>query len=98
MTMTIEQFVIDLQNKFPAIEFYDSVFKVLEGKRYWKIVRHDKVRDLSEGCSVYAFIDKNTGDLYKPASFNAPAKHVRGNINDVSGLDACEKYSVKYLR
>ena len=27
--------------------------------------------------SVTAFIDKNTGEVYKPASWKAPAKHVR---------------------
>ena len=27
--------------------------------------------------SVHAFIDKNTGEVYKPASWKAPAKHVR---------------------
>jgi len=26
---------------------------------------------------VTAFIDKNTGEVYKPASWKAPAKHVR---------------------
>lgn len=96
--MTIDEFVVALQEKFPAEKDWDAVFKVLEGKRYWKIVRHDKCKDLNDGCSVYAFIDKNNGNLYKPASFRIPAKHVRGNINDASGLDACEKYSVRYLR
>ena len=30
--------------------------------------------------SVTAFIDKNTGDVYKPASWKAPAKHVRFDL------------------
>ena len=30
--------------------------------------------------SVHAFIDKKTGEVYKPASFKAPAKHVRYNL------------------
>ena len=30
--------------------------------------------------SVTAFIDKNTGEVYKPASWKAPAKHVRFNL------------------
>jgi len=32
--------------------------------------------------SVDAFVDKNTGDVYKPASWNAPAKGVRYNLFD----------------
>ena len=30
--------------------------------------------------SVYAFIDKQTGEVYKPASWKAPAKHVRFDL------------------
>ena len=30
--------------------------------------------------SVTAFIDKNTGQVYKPASWKAPAKHVRFDL------------------
>ena len=27
--------------------------------------------------SVHAFVDRNTGEVFKPASWAAPAKHVR---------------------
>ena len=47
------------------------------GRRYIKILQSD---DLSVHGSVHAFIDKNTGDVYKPASWAAPAKGVRYNI------------------
>jgi len=30
--------------------------------------------------SVHAFVDKKTGEVYKPASFKAPAKIVRYNL------------------
>ena len=30
--------------------------------------------------SVHAFIDKQTGEVYKPASWRAPAKHVRFDL------------------
>ena len=30
--------------------------------------------------SVVAFVDKNTGEVYKPASWRAPAKHVRFDL------------------
>ena len=30
--------------------------------------------------SVTAFVDKNTGEVYKPASWKSPAKHVRFNL------------------
>ena len=34
--------------------------------------------------SVTAFIDKNTGEVYKPASWKAPAKHVRYDLRIIS--------------
>ena len=30
--------------------------------------------------SVHCFVDKNTGEVYKPASWKAPAKHVRFDL------------------
>ena len=30
--------------------------------------------------SVHAFVDKKTGQVYKPASWQAPAKHVRYDL------------------
>jgi hypothetical protein len=65
------------------------------GGKYYKICL---TRDGKNPLSVYAFVDKKTGELFKPASFNAPAKHARGNINDASGLAACGPYGVAYLR
>ena len=34
--------------------------------------------------SVTAFIDKNTGEVYKPASWKAPAKHVRFDLRIIA--------------
>lgn len=89
----IENFVAQLNNKWPKQFDY---FDYEEGKKYWKIIL--KGKDQRMGCSSYAFIDKTTGDLYKSASWKAPAKHIRGNINDSTGIDACNEYGVIYLR
>lgn len=35
--------------------------------------------------SIHAFVEIATGDIFKPASTKAPAKHVRGNIYDDAG-------------
>jgi hypothetical protein len=61
-------------------------FVAYEGRKYIKIVMQEfddmgpspslKYRD----GSVHAFVDKKTGDVYKPAGYNKPAKHVRYNI------------------
>ena len=51
-------------------------FVVESGRKYHKIVQTDK-----GGCqSVHAFVDKKTGELYKAASFKAPAKGVRYDL------------------
>ena len=45
--------------------------------RLSKIEYYDNI--VREG-SVHAFVDKQTGQVYKPASWQAPAKHVRFDL------------------
>ena len=59
-------------------------FKVNTGKKYYKIVQMNfdtfqNRNEYREG-SVHAFVDKKTGQVYKPASWQAPAKHVRYDL------------------
>ena len=59
-------------------------FKVNTGKKYYKIVQmeFDTFQDRNEyrAGSVHAFVDKQTGQVYKPASWQSPAKHVRYDL------------------
>ena len=62
-------------------------FKVYSGKRYYKIVQQEfetweksKYYGHYRDGSVHAFVDKKTGQVYKPASWQAPAKHVRFDL------------------
>ena len=62
-------------------------FKVYSGKRYYKIVQQEfetweksKYFNQYRDASVHAFVDKKTGQVYKPASWAAPAKHVRYDL------------------
>lgn len=61
-----------------------------EGKRFVKIV----VKDLHGNArSVFGFIEKETGLVWKAASYKAPALNFpRGNINDQTGLD-CARWT-----
>ena len=57
----------------PAPEYK---FVIETGRKYHKII-------METDCgsrSVHAFVDKKTGDVYKAASFKAPAKGVRFNL------------------
>jgi hypothetical protein len=91
----IETFVAELNTKFPKTTPYKDSFVYTVGKRFYKVCRS---RDGVKPNSSYAFIDKANGDLYRAGSWTAPANYVRGNINDSSGLDACDEYGVKTLR
>ena len=51
-------------------------FSIVTGRKYHKIVQ--TCCDGSQ--SVHAFVDKNTGELYKAASWKAPAKDVRFDL------------------
>ena len=50
-------------------------FEIQTGRKYHKIWHVD-----NGSRSCHAFIDKKTGEVYKPASYKAPAKGVRFNL------------------
>ena len=51
-------------------------FTIESGRKYHKIVMETE----SQSKSVHCFVDKKTGEVYKAASFKAPAKGVRYNL------------------
>ena len=57
--------------------FYERV-QLEEGRKFFKIIFSGNQR------SVHSFVDKTTGDVYKPASWKAPAKGARFNV--VTGM------------
>lgn len=71
-----------------------------KGKRYIKIIKNET---FGSGKSVFCFIDAKEGptfgDVLKAASWNAPARHSRGNVFDGSwGVNAVSVYSAHYMR
>ena len=68
-------------------------FKVYTGKRYYKIVQQEfetweksKYYGQYRDGSVHCFVDKETGDVFKAASWSAPAKHIRFSFQNVEDL------------
>ena len=66
-------------------------FKVYSGKKYYKIVQQQfetwegsKYYGQYRDASVHAFVDKKTGQIYKPAGWAKPAKHVRFDMRIIS--------------
>lgn len=66
----------DMVKNFPKlIEIGMSpIFDKIVGDKYVKIIKKDP-----SSKAVFAFVDAK-GDIFKPASANAPAKGIRGNI------------------
>ena len=66
-------------------------FTYIIGRKYFKVVAMEWVDDAKYGRinaapagyqpkHVHAFVDKTTGDVFLPASWNAPAKGARFNL------------------
>ena len=64
----------DFTRRHPNSDPYK--FYIESGRKYHKIVMETE----SQSKSVHAFVDKKTGEVYKAASFKAPAKHVRYDL------------------
>ena len=95
-----------LRGHFARNEFTFAV-PVIEirkgGRKYAKLIRAENDPQTGvrrPGGSVHAFVEKATGEIFKPASHSAPAKHARGNVySDDHGAHALTDCgSVRYLR
>jgi hypothetical protein len=82
-------------SNFPTLT--PTVLEMTDGRRY---IRIDGIVDNGRGQrSVWAFIDKQTGGILKPAGYKAPAKHERGNLFDAyNGVGSLTPYGPAYLQ
>ena len=60
-------------------------FYIESGRKYHKLIMETN----TQSRSVHAFVDKKTGEVYKPASFKAPAKIVRYNLLMIESREEC---------
>jgi hypothetical protein len=72
------------------------------GRKYIKLIRTESNYDTGEPQGqtfVHSFVEVATGDIFKAATFKAPAKHARGNIYRGNGAEALtDDAHVRYLR
>lgn len=60
------------------------------GNKYYKVISSNLK---GEQRSVFMFVDKNNGGVYKPASWKAPAKGVRYTLQQlVENPTICDKF------
>ena len=82
----IEMYVAEIQAaaqaRYDALKYTipAPVYSISTGKRFHKVIEKSSMSGTSG--SVHCFVDIATGDIYKPASWNAPAKGIRGNLQD----------------
>lgn len=98
-----EQDIIDFVAKVQALvnahyaknlpNLTPSAIETSWGARFIKLISVDPAQR-----SVYGFIEIATGNIFKAASWAAPAKHVRGNIHSPDCMKACTPYGIVYLR
>ena len=89
--------VLNNQWKVDAIESSRSVYTQLEyevGRNYIKVWSYlvNECFALNErvnGRSCWMFVDKNSGECYKPASYKAPAKIVRYRLLEIASRELC---------
>ena len=80
--MLCDALLMDFNRRGHTLEYK---FYIESGRKYHKIVM-----ECEDGSrSVHAFVDKKTGEVYKPASFKAPAKGVRFNLLSIESREKC---------
>ena len=76
------------QSKYPNSTLPTIKFRMEFGRKYIKVIQqdYDTFQDRNEyrDGSVNAFIDRNTGEVYKPAGWKSPAKIVRYDLRLIS--------------
>ena len=79
----------DYQRSYPNSSCRKE-FKMQLGRRYWKILNWDfDIDGVNFSESVHAFVDRNTGEVYKPAGWRGPAKIVRYDLRIIKERQEC---------
>ena len=81
--MLCDALELDFKRRYPNSDPYK--FSIQSGRKYHKLIMETE----SGSRSVHAFVDKKTGEVFKPASFKAPAKIVRYNLLSIESREEC---------
>lgn len=75
------------------LENNNSSLEINSGRKYVKLISN-----YAGSRSAWCFIDKTSGEIFKVASWNAPAKHSRGNIAEKGSYENYPWTGPHYLR
>ena len=80
-------------------ENFDHNYPNRAGSRQYNVTTGRKYHKIIDDNAVHCFIDKNTGEVYKAASYKAPAKGVRYDLRLIedrewllTNADWCGRY------
>lgn len=96
----LDHFIAELNTRIKA--YFAKNYRGLEpaifgyevGRKYVKITM---TRTGRSSTSVYLFMDAATGNLYKAATWKAPAQGIRGNVLD-NPMSICGPNGAGYAR
>lgn len=76
---------------------------VYPGRTYWKIVSQSAPEFGGRQCSVFGFVRKSDGAIFKAATWKAPyvkgGSAIRGYVNDnANGMNSVTPHGVVYAR
>ena len=76
----------------PDFKGYPDCFRSEEGRKYYKIIHQEFDRSTGNyrDAGVHAFVNKKTGEVYKPASWKSPhTKYVRYDLRIIKQREEC---------
>ena len=81
---------------------WETELTAKKGSKYIKILSQDIGKNVNSPHNntpsrVWGFVDRSNGDILKPANWNRPAKHNRGNIFDEDPLLFIGQYGPAYM-
>jgi hypothetical protein len=88
MNGLIKAIIRKFEKQYPTRYGYLD-YAIERGTKYYKIVEITNANETRPSRSVHAFVSRQTGAVYKPASWKAPAAHVRYQLLDDASYEAC---------
>ena len=88
INVLIKALIKHYEKQYPG-NYGSTDFEIEQGTKYYKIIHISNANSDRPGRSVHAFVSRQTGAVYKPASWKSPAKHVRYQLLDDASFQDC---------